>query len=517
MRPHLHLADPDLLEQILAEAKRILAEIGMEVHSPELRRRLSAAGLPVQERDARVYFPPDVVDQAIAAAPASFTLWGRQGASSVEPRTLGQGQMHFAPGSSGLYLLDHRSAAVRMPVTLDLVEAFRLVDGLEHISFAATSFSTGDVAPQIADAWRLYLALTQTRKPLVSGAFTAHGVPRMAEMLALFRHDRADLAARPLALFTITASGNFRYSADSCQNLLDCLAWGIPVEIVPLTIIGLVAPVTPVGAAIFHVADALAGISMAQVLRPGHPVLFGGGAAAFHMREATSPLPAVEALRHVALYTAVGRHLGLPTQAYTATSESKQLDAQAGAETWASAMNAALAGVDLVSGPGMLNYLLTFHLPKLVVDNEICGQVLHFLGDVAVREDAPALELARSQLQEGHLLTAPHTQRHWPQQMYLPGPVWDRRTLEGWQAAGSPTLWQRAVAEVEARLAAYEPLPTDPAIDRELRRLLRDACDCRLPDLPPAPSPQTTTQGYLNTAEGRGRRGGRMRKRTRTG
>ncbi|MEZ4580303.1 MAG: hypothetical protein R3A10_01385 [Caldilineaceae bacterium] len=71
--------------------------------------------------------------------------------------------------------------------------------------------------------WRLYLLLTNTRKPFVSGAFTAHGVPRMAEMMALFRRDKADLAARPMAIFTITATGNFRYGEDSCQN-----CWTVP-------------------------------------------------------------------------------------------------------------------------------------------------------------------------------------------------------------------------------------------------------------------------------------------------
>jgi trimethylamine---corrinoid protein Co-methyltransferase len=117
--------------------------------------------------------------------------------------------------------------------------------------------------------WRLHLSLTNSKKPVVSGAFTEHGVPRMAEMLQLFRRDRAELAAKPMSIFTITATGNFRYSEDSCQNLLDCVEWGIPVEIVPVTLMGLIAPVTVIGATVFHTVDVLAGIVMAQIVRPG--------------------------------------------------------------------------------------------------------------------------------------------------------------------------------------------------------------------------------------------------------
>ena len=89
----------------------------------------------------------------------------------------------------------------------------------------------------------IFVSQTPNR-PVVSGAFTEHGVGRMVEMMQLFRRDRADLIQRPMSIFTITATGNFRYSEDSCQNLLDCVEAGVPVEIVPVTLMGLTAPVT---------------------------------------------------------------------------------------------------------------------------------------------------------------------------------------------------------------------------------------------------------------------------------
>src|SRR5919108_4843165 len=400
------MLDPALIEQIIDEAKRVLAELGMEIRGPELRRRLIEAGFPTTDA-GRVLFPRAVVESAIASAPRSFTLYDRDGSPHAD---LGEDRVHFVPGSSGLKTLDHRTGEVRLANSTDFVEYVRLADGLPHIAYLATAFSTNDdIEAQVSDAWRLYMVLTNSKKPVVSGAFTEHGVPRMVEMMQLFRADRADLIARPMSIFTITATGNFRYSEDSCQNLIDCVEAGIAVEIVPVTLMGLIAPVTTVGATVFHTVDVLAGITMAQVIRPGAPVLFGGAPATFHMKIASSPMSAIEAIQLDAAYIAVAKALGLPTQSYMALSDSKSLDAQAGAETFGSAILAALAGVNSVSGPGMLDYVMTFSLPKLVFDNELCAQALHFVRDLEVKEDLPTLELARGLLAEKHLITHEHT------------------------------------------------------------------------------------------------------------
>ena len=484
MRPSLNILDDVLIERILIDAKQILSEIGLEIGGSGLRERLLANGLTMGE-DGRVLFPPHIVDQAIAAAPSAFALYDREGKPHAE---LGGNNVHFVPGSSGLNVLDHRTGKTRTANTADFCDYVRLADGLPNIAYLATAFSTNDdIEEAISDAWRLYLCLTNSSKPVVSGAFSEHGVPRMAEMMQLFRHDRDDLRARPFSIFTVTATGNFRYSEDSCQNLLDCVDWGIPIEITPVTLMGLVAPVTLVGATVFHTVDVLAGLTMAQLLRPGTPVLFGGAPAAFHMKAATSPMTAIEAQRLNMAYVAVAKYLGLPTQAYMALGDGKALDAQAGAETYATALLAALAGINSVSGPGMLDFVMVFSLAKLVLDDELCGQALQFVRETEPLEDLPAITLARELLAEGQLITAEHTLTHWPQQLHLPGPVIDRQNREKWTAAGSPSLIHRANAEVDRRIAAYEAVETDPQVVRELRRLIESGMQDQtvLPKVPP--------------------------------
>jgi trimethylamine--corrinoid protein Co-methyltransferase len=485
MRPSLNILEPELIGRIVDEAKRVLAELGMEIRGPVLRQRLIDAGLP-QRDDGRILFPRQIVEEAIRTAPESFVLYGREG----EPRAdIGGDRVHFIPGSSGLKILDHRTGEARQATSLDFAEYIRLGDGLANIPYLATAFSTADIEPQVSDAWRLYLCLTNSTKPVVSGAFTEHGVRRMAEMMALFRDGADDLRARPMSIFTITATGNFRYSEDSCQNLIDCVEAGIPVEIVPVTLMGLIAPVTPVGATVFHTVDVLAGITMAQVVRPGAPVLFGGAPATFHMKIASSPMSAIEALRLDTAYVAVAKSLGLPTQAYMALSEAKENDAQAGAETFGSALLAALAGVNSVSGPGMLDFLLVFSLAKLVLDDELCGQALRFVRDVHPIEDLPARSLVDAVIADQHLLMAEHTSRHWPEELYLPGRVFDRDNRENWTKAGALDANRRAVAEVDRRLAAYQPTGIDPLAEAEMDRIIRAGLrdQAELPFIPPPP------------------------------
>jgi trimethylamine--corrinoid protein Co-methyltransferase len=489
MRPSLNVLSHDLITRILEEAKRLMAEKGMEIRGPELKARLIDHGLETDASGRRIMFPPDVVDRALADAPGTFTLYDRDGRAYTE---IGGDNVHYTPGSSGLKILDHRSGETRLADSRDFIEYARLCDGLEHVAYPSTAFSTNkDIESQVSDAWRLYMLLVTSKKPMVTGAFTEHGVSRMAEMLQMFRADRADLIARPMSIFTITATGNFRYGEDSCQNLLDCVEAGIPIEIVPVTLMGLIAPVTLVGALVFHCVDVLTGIVMAQIVRPGAPVLFGGAPATFHMKAASSPMAAIEAQHLNVGYVAIAKSLGLPTQAYMALSDGKFLDAQAGGETFSSALLAAIAGVNSVSGPGMLDFVLTFSLPKLVFDNEVCGQALHFIREIEVLDDLPTGDLVDNLLREDHLITAPHTLEQWPQQLYLTDPVIDRLNRENWQEQGEKDLLQRAIEGVERRLSAYAPIETDPAVDQALRALITEGFQSQdqLPELPPPPQP----------------------------
>ena len=472
-----------LVDRIVDEAMMVLERTGVLVEHDASRARLEEAGCPVDAQTGRTTVPRDAVDRALASAPDSFLLYGRDGTPRVR---IGGQETHFAPGSAALRILDRRTGAVREPDTADFIEYVKVGHGLSNLSSLSTAFAPQDVPQEIADAWRLYLALAHSDRPLVSGAYTAHGVDLMGRIMEVFRHDRNDLVKRPLSIFTCCPNTPLRWGEDSIRNLVDCAEWGIPVEVVPVVIIGATAPTTPVGALVLHVAEVLSGIVFVQAIRPGNPVLFGAAPATFHMQEMTSSMAAVEALRLCAGSTQIARTLGVPSQAYMALSDARFNDPQAGSETGMSAILAAMAGVHSVSGPGMLDYVNCFSLEKLVFDDEIVAQVRHFMRPPEVLDDLPMGELIQQLLGEGHLLTSDHTLRHWETALYMPGPIVDRMGREQWEAAGARPHREAAAQSIDDALARYQEDAVEASVHEEIRRLLSSSCQGDAAPLPPS-------------------------------
>jgi trimethylamine--corrinoid protein Co-methyltransferase len=140
----------------------------------------------------------------------------------------------------------------------------------------------------------------------------------------------------------------------------------------------------------------------------------------------------------------------------------------------------------------MLDFLLVFSLPKLVYDDAMCGQVLHFVRDTHELGDLPVEGLLDQLMADQHLIMAPHTTEHWPSELFLPSPIVDRDNREAWLRAGGKDIDERATDEVNRRLASYRQLETDPVLDAELQRIIRSGLtdpDVALPLVAPAPEP----------------------------
>lgn len=479
----MQILERSLIERILDEAMEVLDQFGVLIEHPEAFARFRDAGLRGNPETHRITFPRQRVEAALASAPSAVRLYDRDGDLHS---TLEGDRAHFVPASSALQVLDRLTGESRDPTSADFIEYAKVGDRLRHIDYLSTAFSPKDVPQEIADAWRLYLLLAYSKKPVVSGAFTAHGVDRMGEIMRLFRADRADLTERPLAIFTCCPTTPLRWGEDSISNLIDCAEWGIPIEVVPVLLLGMISPVSTVGALVLHTAEVLSGIALQQTIRPGSPVLFGGAPASFHMRLMTNPMTAVEALQVYSGYAQIADYLGIPSQAYMGLSDSKLNDPQAGAETGIGIFLAALGGINSVSGPGMLDYVNCFSLQKLMFDEELVGHVKHFLREIEVKDDLPTRPLLEQLLEESHLLTAEHTLERWPKELYLPGPMVDRTNRDQWQEQGSMRFDERANKLIDEALYDYdtEPIPRD--LHTEIRERLAHACGSAEAELPPS-------------------------------
>lgn len=465
MRPQLRFLTDSLLRQILAEARTALATLGVEIHNAGALAMLADHGARIDEGAARAFLDDGLVDRALASVPRSFGLYDCSGRQTND---FTGDNVHFTPGSSALNYLDPHTHTMRRPLTGDYVRYVKVVEQLPHIASQSTAMIPADVADAFSDSYRLFLSLLHSAKPVVTGTFTIESFEVMKNLLVAVRGSGRALAEKPLAVFSCCPTSPFKWSDVTSQNVLDCAEHSIPVEFIAMPLAGFVAPVTLVGTLIQHTAETLSGIVLSQLARPGTPVLYGGSPAVFDHRYESTPMGAIETMMIDCAYNEIGKHLGIPTQAYIALTDSKQLDVQAGLESGMGAALAALSGINNISGPGMIDFESCISLEKLVIDNETCGMALRMVRGIEPREDFPSLARFQELLQDQHLLISKHTRKHLKDEIYAPGPVINRANNARWIEDGASTMEGRALAEVERLVAAYQP----PALPAEARKAL---------------------------------------------
>jgi trimethylamine--corrinoid protein Co-methyltransferase len=467
LRPRLELFTAEEVERIVADALRALESVGFFVENADALELLRGAGLRVD--GARVFAREDAVRSAVATVPHAFTMFDRDGRAAME---LGGDAVHFDPGSAAIWFLDP-VAGRRTPETADLAHLAWVTEACRHVAAQATGLVPGDVPQAIGDRWRLFVALLNSRKPVVTGTFRTDAFAVMKAMLAAVRGGEGELAAKPLAIFDCCPTPPLKWSDLTAQALVDCARSGIPAELVSMPLAGATAPVTLREMVVQHCAESLSGVLIHQLAAPGAPIVFGGSPSAFDMRHGTTPMGAIETMMVDVAYAQVGKRLGLPTHAYMALSDAKGADYQAGLESGLGAVLAALAGINVVSGPGMLDFESCQSLEKLVLDNEACGMALRLVRGISHASAGEAVDLLRELVESGSLLGHRHTRANFRNELLIPGAAIDRASFGDWEKAGSRDAKAAAAGEVGKILARGNPAPVADDLRRELEGLIR--------------------------------------------
>jgi trimethylamine--corrinoid protein Co-methyltransferase len=472
MRPHLQFLSHETIERVLAEAYDLLSDPGVRVHSERALRLLAEHGAKVDWAARVARIPAHMTRSAVETSPSSFHLHDAQGTPAVH---YGGDDVQFDPGSAAIEILDHGETESRAPVTADFLRFIRLADSLDALDAVATSLVCTDVPQEIADLYRLYLTLLYTGKPVITGAFAVETWHTMKDMLVAVAGSERALAEKPRAVFDVCPSPPLLWSEITCENLMDCAQYGIPAELVSMPLTGATGPATLLGAVVQHAAENLSGVTIHQLVNPGAPIVWGGSPAAFDMRTGTTPMGAIETMMIDCAYAEVGKHLGLPTHAYLGMSDSKVVDAQCGLESSGGALLGALTGINMISGPGMLDFESCFSLEKLVIDAEIAGMAKRLVAGMAEREIPLGLDIIRQVGHTGNFLTTRHTRRWFREELFIPSKVIDRDFRHDWAAKGSLDAAARAHRRVEEMIAAYEPKPLPGEVARELKEITRRA------------------------------------------
>lgn len=486
IRPKLQLLEQALVDKIIHEAYQLLEGTGVFIENQEALVLLRDAGMRVDDDEQRVFLTAALIDRCLKTTPERITLYDRSGEASY---IVGGDHVHFDPGSAAVTILDHGTRKQRKPTTEDLVRFVRLTDALPHIDFQSTGLISSDVPDLISDSYRMYIALFYSAKPVVTGTFRVESFAPMAEMLSVVRGGASELADKPLAIFDACPSPALKWSNLTAQSLIDAARAGIPSELISMGMTGATSPVTITGTLVQHVAENLCGLVICQLAEAGAPVIFGGSPSSFDMRKGTTPMGAIETMMIDAAYSQVAKFLRLPTHAYMGLSDSKLNDNQAGLETGIGAVMAVLAGINVISGPGMLDFESCQSLEKLVIDNEICGMSLRLAAGIEQRDDPLALSLFEGFSAATQFLSMPHTKRWYREEHLFPDTV-DRDTYDTWVAAGEKDMAQRASERLEEILSQRPQNLLEPEARGALSTIMMQEAELvgveslpRLPDL----------------------------------
>jgi trimethylamine---corrinoid protein Co-methyltransferase len=366
----LVVLDQPVIERVLDEAFALLRGHGVRVDDAEARDLLASAGAHLDADIVRVAEP--MVRRALATTPRTFTLHARDGQPAVQ---YGGEAVHFDPGSSALHVLDGDTQRIRPARTHDLERIVRVTEVLPSYAAQSTAVVCEDVPPDRADFHRLHVVLRGSAKPIITGAFTLSNTKVMLDLLRVDLGGPARLVEQPRAVFDVCPSPPMHWTEFAAGSLLLLGRAGVPVEIISMPLAGGTGPVTLLGVLAQHAAETLAGITLHQLAAPGAPAVWGGAATLMDMSTGLAPIGAMETALLAAGYSQVGKALGLPTHAYLGATDAKLVDAQAGLEGGMTALVGALAGINMISGAGLLDSLAAFSLEKLVLDAEVIGMI----------------------------------------------------------------------------------------------------------------------------------------------
>lgn len=474
MRPKLELLDRPLIERILEEAFQLLVKPGVRV-APAVLDLLASTGVPVESGIARI--PEAVARKALASVPRDFLLYDRDGNPAVH---YGGDDVHFDPGSSCLNILDPETQQARPAISEDLIRMVQVTEMLPQYAAQSTAVVCNDVPAEMGDWYRLLLVLWHSNKPVVTGAFSGPTLLTMLELLAIESGGRAELKKKPRAIFDVCPSPPLNWSEFASENIVELARACVPAEIVSMPLAGATAPVTLAGSVVQHAAECISGITLHQLARPGAPIVWGAAPAIFDMRTGKTPMGAIETAMLDMACAQVGKFLGVPTHGYLVAGDGKLIDAQTEMESGISAVLGALAGINMISGAGMLDFLACHSVEKLVIDAEAIASAQRLLEGIHPRTESLAIAMFAQAGLHGDFLKLKETRALFRSEQHFPSDVIDR----GMNFEGLDVL-SRARRRVDELVANYQrPTISSEREEEILDFAERHARDTGLTQLP---------------------------------
>jgi trimethylamine--corrinoid protein Co-methyltransferase len=458
--PPIALLSADEIESIHHASLRLLSEIGMEVMHDESRALLKAAGASVDESTQRVRFDPGMIEEKIRTVPSSFTLQARDPAKNLK---LGDGNLIFAATGGPAFAHDIERGR-RAGNYQDMCDYMKVVQRLNVIHQEGGCPCEPTDLPADSRHLDFYLAaIRYTDKNWQCWALGGYRVEDAIEMLSIaLGQTREELRQNPATLTIVNSNSPLRLDIPMGEGLCAMARAGQPVAMTPFTLSGAMSPVTIAGALAQQNAEALALITLSQIVAAGAPVMYGGFTSNVDMRTGAPAFGTPEYAKAQLASGQLARRYNIPFRSSNVTA-SNCVDIQAAYESGMSLWSTIMGGVHLIEhAAGWLEGGLTASFEKLILDAEMLQLMRSFLDPLKIDEDHLAFEAMQEVGPGGHFFGAQHTLARFDQAFYEPM-LSDWRNFETWSETGAKTGTERAHLIWKELLRTYEEPPLDPA------------------------------------------------------
>jgi trimethylamine--corrinoid protein Co-methyltransferase len=463
--PPMRLLSDDQVEAIHEASLHILENFGIEMMSARALDLFAAAGAKVDRATQTVFVDRGLVAQALATTQSSYMLTPRNAERAVP---IGGDAIAFTlvAGPPNVHDMERGRRAGNLTDYSDLV---RLAQHFNCITMLGNQVCAPVELPANARHLDTYFAnLTLTDKAFHVSAIGRGRALDGIEMMAIARGLTLDEMRHDPAVTTIISVNSPRRFDDMMADGLMVMAeHGQSVAVTPFTLMGAMSPVTLAGALAQQNAEALAGIVLTQLVRPGAPVMYGAFTSNVDMRSGAPAFGTPENTKANVASGQLARRYNLPYRT-TPGSASNAADAQGAWETMMALWGAVLGHGNLVyHAAGWQEGGLTASFEKFVMDVEMIQHMIEFLKPIEVNEGELALDALGRVPTGGHFFGDPHTLERYSTAFYQPL-LSNWQNYEAWQEAGSLDATARATRVWKKALEEYEQPAMDPAIREEL-------------------------------------------------
>ncbi len=456
----LNEAQLDLVDE---NAMKILEEIGVEMRQPEALRLLESEGQRVE--GTRVRFDRHFVREMVSKAPSSFVLHSRNEDRSV---TLGNGSLVHTPSGGSPFCSDLERGR-RDGTIADHVELVKMT----HAARQLTCQQSGVVEAADLDDRSRHLAmdyaiLRYSDKPYICYGGSGRRAADAVELAAITCGGREALEQAPRLIGVVNSNSPLVWDGAMLDALSVWAEANQAIAVTPFLLVGATAPVSLAAGLAQQVAEALSGISLAQLIRPGTPCLYGSFLSAVDMRSGGPALGMPEGVLGTIAGGQLARRYGLPYRGGGGLCSGMAVDAQAASESLNMLWATYLSACDLVlHAAGWLETGLTTSYEKLVLDLEVISMLEVMRGGIAFDDEHFALDAIKDEGPGGMFLAAPHTLEHFREWVFM-SPLFRSDAYVNWVKQGQPTADQRATALWKKLLDSYEDPGLDEGVDEEL-------------------------------------------------